>query len=393
MIACLAYIGWLSPVIFISGIGCAALSIAAYVMLSTRAAAQLREARMQRDSLVEQYRTLLGGFRELKQNQERRRAFLERLLEPTTIVVRDRTIGGLSRFAVAEGWGQLAFFGFIGIVLFAIPSLIPITRPTLSSAVLLALFLMGPLDIILTWVPILGRARTSLNKLQALLPELDRDPDCEAVPVLPYRPLAFTTSLCLDNITFAYRDGSDDAGFSLGPIDLTLRPGEIVIVAGGNGAGKTTLAELVSGLYVPSSGRIQLDGRTLAVADREAYRQLFSVVFADGHLFADLLGLPPEDLTSRARDGLERLGLAARVSLRGHSFSTLDLSHGQRRRLRSWARGSRIARSASSMNGPRTRTPPSSGPSIARCCRSSRPRASRSWSSAMTRTITTSPTA
>jgi putative ATP-binding cassette transporter len=34
-----------------------------------------------------------------------------------------------------------------------------------------------------------------------------------------------------------------------------------------------------------------------------------------------------------ARDGLERLGLAPVVSVRGSAFSTLDLSQGQRRRL------------------------------------------------------------
>ena len=91
--------------------------------------------------------------------------------------VRDRMVRGLSSFAVAEGWGQLAFFGFIGVLLFAIPSLEPITRPTLISAVLVVLYLMSPLDIILTWVPILGRARASLSKVQALIPTLERDRD------------------------------------------------------------------------------------------------------------------------------------------------------------------------------------------------------------------------
>jgi putative ATP-binding cassette transporter len=71
----------------------------------------------------------------------------------------------------------------------------------------------------------------------------------------------------------------------------------------------------------------------LGNADREEYRQLFSVVFADGHLFPNLLGLGPADVESRAREGLEQLGLASLVSVKAEAFSTLDLSQGQRRRL------------------------------------------------------------
>ena len=107
----------------------------------------------------------------------------------------------------------------------------------------------------------------------------------------------------------------------------------MVILAGGNGSGKTTLVELISGLYQPDSGVVRLDGRKLEDQDREAYRQLFTVVFADGHLFPNLLGLRGEGIESRACYGLERLGLAGRVSVRGSSFSTIDLSQGQRRRL------------------------------------------------------------
>jgi putative ATP-binding cassette transporter len=91
---------------------------------------------------------------------------------------------------------------------------------------------------------------------------------------------------------------------------------------------------MFAGLYPPASGHVRIDGYRVSELDREAFRQLFSIVFADGHLFRDFLGLGGADgVTKRARDGLERLGLAPVVSVRGNSFSTLDLSQGQRRRL------------------------------------------------------------
>jgi putative ATP-binding cassette transporter len=333
VIACLAYIGWLSPSIFASGVIFAGLAIAVYVVLSTQAVAELRRARDRQDALVGHFRTLFGGFRELKLHRGRRASFLAGSVEPGMASVRRDMVRGLSRFALAEGWSQLAFFGFIGALLFAIPRLEPIGRPTLVSAVLIVLYLMTPLDAILTWLPIVGRARASLLKVQSLIPALEVHRDAAKRLPAPTRPLAFRESVSLESATFAYRDGHEDAGFVLGPVDLTLRRGEIVILAGGNGCGKTTLVKLISGLYSPESGLIRLDGRALGDDEREAYRQLVSVVFADGHLFPDLHGRGGDAIEARAREGLEVLGLEGEVSVREGSFSTTDLSQGQRRRL------------------------------------------------------------
>ena len=76
-----------------------------------------------------------------------------------------------------------------------------------------------------------------------------------------------------------------------------------------------------------------LDGRPVAPARIEEYRQLFAVVFADGHLFKSLLGLDLDDLDDRARRELARLGLDGLVAVSGGAFSTTDLSQGQRKRL------------------------------------------------------------
>ena len=61
-------------------------------------------------------------------------------------------------------------------------------------------------------------------------------------------------------------------------VSFTVRPGSIHSVIGPNGAGKTTLFNLVSGIYVPSAGRILFEGQ-------------------------DVAGLPPDEL---ARRGMSR---------------------------------------------------------------------------------------
>jgi putative ATP-binding cassette transporter len=333
VIACLAYIGWLSPVVFLCGILFAVPAIAASVVLSASGVKQLRQARAGQDSLVEHFRTLIGGFRELKLHCGRRESYLVDSLEPTMASVRDGMVRGLTSFAFAEGWSQLSFFGFIGVLLFAIAPVQQIERSTLVSAVLVVLYLMSPLDIILTWLPILGRARVALQKVQDLIPMLEPlAVDVDRRPTASRR-LTFHDSVSLEGVTFAYRDRHDRAGFALEPVDLTLRRGEIVILAGGNGSGKTTLVKLVAGLYEPERGVVRIDGRIVDDELREPFRQLVATLYADGYVFANFTGLGGDALEDRARTLLERLGLAPQVSIRGRVFSTIELSLGQRRRL------------------------------------------------------------
>ena len=82
-IACLIYIGWLSPLIFLCGVLFAAPAIAISVVLSSMGVRKLRQARARQDVLVGHFRSLIGGFRELKLHRGRREAYLAQSLEPT----------------------------------------------------------------------------------------------------------------------------------------------------------------------------------------------------------------------------------------------------------------------------------------------------------------------
>ena len=134
-------------------------------------------------------------------------------------------VRGLAHFAAAEGWGQLAFFGFIGFLLFAAPSIEAISRPTLVSAVLVVLYLMTPsghhLDV--------GAGPRASTGLSGAGPGTDsharaQRADAADGQTQEARRFALRDSIRLDSVTFSYRDRDDDEGFPLGPVDLTLRP-------------------------------------------------------------------------------------------------------------------------------------------------------------------------
>ena len=67
----------------------------------------------------------------------------------------------------------------------------------------------------------------------------------------------------------------------LDKINLTLRPGETVVLVGLNGAGKTTFLKLLTRLYDPIEGQILLDGHDIREYDVQQLYRLFGIIFQD----------------------------------------------------------------------------------------------------------------
>ncbi len=67
--------------------------------------------------------------------------------------------------------------------------------------------------------------------------------------------------------------------------DLHLRPGARIALVGPSGSGKTTLGRLISGILVPWSGQILIDGHPLADIPRDVFRNTVAVVDQDIALF------------------------------------------------------------------------------------------------------------
>ncbi len=67
----------------------------------------------------------------------------------------------------------------------------------------------------------------------------------------------------------------------LDDINLTIRPGETLVLVGLNGAGKTTLLKLLTRLYDPTEGTIFLDGHDIRAYDVEDLYRMFGMIFQD----------------------------------------------------------------------------------------------------------------
>ena len=79
-----------------------------------------------------------------------------------------------------------------------------------------------------------------------------------------------------ENVSFCYPESQEPV---LKNISLHLHHGEKLAIVGENGCGKTTLIKLLTRLYIPSSGRILLDGVDLNDWDIDVLRKRIGVIF------------------------------------------------------------------------------------------------------------------
>jgi ABC-2 type transport system ATP-binding protein len=141
-------------------------------------------------------------------------------------------------------------------------------------------------------------------------------------------------ALLLDNVVKSYGSSKAVAGVS-----LKVHPGEFLALLGPNGAGKSTLFQLLSGLFLPDSGRIEVMGHDMSRDPVPALARL-GIVFQQptldlelsvtGNLMfhAGLHGIRRADAEARIAKELARLDLAERA----HD-KTVQLSGGNRRRV------------------------------------------------------------
>jgi general L-amino acid transport system ATP-binding protein len=126
-------------------------------------------------------------------------------------------------------------------------------------------------------------------------------------------------------------------------IDLSVRPGERIVVCGPSGSGKSTLIRCINRLEVHQTGQLTVDGVVLSddVKAIEAVRRQVGMVFQQFNLFPHLsvldnltlapmwvVQMPKAEAQERAMQQLRRV----RIAEQAHKYP-LQLSGGQQQRV------------------------------------------------------------
>lgn len=318
---CAAYLAWLSPRMMLVTALWVALTIWGGYWLVSRVYRHFSRVREEENRLHEDYQRVIDGCKELSLNRDRARQLYEQDFQRHADDYRHHIIRADTYHLSAINWSNIMMLGAIGAVFFMANSLGWADNAVAATYSLILLFLRTPLLQAVGAFPTLVSAQVAFDKLRQL-----RLVDYQAGFSSALAPGQWQI-LTLRDVCFRY----DDSGFEVGPINLTLRRGELVFLIGGNGSGKSTLAMLLTGLYTPVSGELTLDDRPVPL---EQYQTLFSAVFTDFHLFDRLMGpqggAPDASLVS---DWLDRLNMRQKLHITEQRILNLSLSQGQRKRV------------------------------------------------------------
>lgn len=326
---CLVYIAWLVPIaLFFTLIGIF-LGIAIYLLQNRKILETVRQARTAAVEFGEQLRDLVDGFKELKVNYSKRSDFNDNLLMVTEkykkLNMKVATLETISFLTT-----QIFIFLLIAIVVFLLPVFITIDQTIIFQFFASILFLIGPLESLISSYQNISKASISLENIYGL--ENDINKALSELTDGSYINESITfDDIKLENISFRYKINNNDK-FIIGPINITIKCGELLFIAGGNGTGKTTLLKIITGLYLPSEGKIKINGKKLTLDNYQSYREMFSTIFTDFHVFNKLYGvsnLNQNKLSAMMRD----LKLDDKTSIEDGSFNSSNLSRGQKKRF------------------------------------------------------------
>ncbi|MBP5096914.1 MULTISPECIES: cyclic peptide export ABC transporter [Pseudomonas] len=331
-LGCLGYLAYLSVPMFLMMVVAIIIGTSVQLVAGGKGIKGFDEARDHEDELQRYYNAIASGAKELRIHRPRRFRMNTQRIQKTADRISDIQVRSVNIYILAKSFGSMLFFVVIGLAL-AMQAYYPNPDPAvITGFVLVLLYMKGPLEHVVGYLPIVGKAKIAFARISELS-ERFSSPEPHLLMDDSEAPQAVVHSLELREVRYSPPPVEGSEPFHLGPINLNIKQGDIVFIVGENGCGKTTLIKLLLGLYQPQSGEIRLNGEAVTDRARDDYRQLFTTVFSDYYLFDDLVQGNAGKSLDVATQYLNRLEIAHKVSVKDGAFTTTDLSTGQRKRL------------------------------------------------------------
>lgn len=325
-VACLVMLTYLSPA------AAAILLMALLTVGSVYAINQFAIGRAQKEANRYDLRFfsglehLLSGFKELKLHRRKTEEFFSAEVEEASREA--EAARATSGFRFFTNYLLLTILQLVcaGATLFLLPLLVPLSADLAVRATILAgIFPASSLRDL----PVVARAQAAVRELSLLRAALDDGAVQPSEPVSQEASGSDVQTFACEGAVYRYFGADGGTVFSVGPVSLSLEAGTVTFLVGGNGSGKTTLVRMLTGLYPLYSGRFVVNGQSVTT---QALQDLVTPVFANPHLFDRLYGYRRTD-REEVRRWLTDLEIDHKTDYSDGTFSDLDLSTGQRKRL------------------------------------------------------------
>lgn len=332
VVFCLVYLFYLSAPACLITVVSVTIGTALYFRHRRQLMGDLDALAKSEARLVDSLGHILDGFKEIRLNTKKSDAIFQGF-KGTADESRSVRVRLHKRYVVDLMFSSVFFYLLLAAVVFLMPRFVPTYGNVVIQIVAVLLFVVGPLQTVAGAAPMLSQTNAALRNLYELEANLDasvKEPATSEPGAL--QRLRGFKSISHQSVTYEYQDESGQQLFGLGPLNLDIRRGEVLFICGGNGSGKSTLLKLLTGLYGRSSGMARVDGEALGPGQMRHYRELFSAIFTDFHLFDGLYGLEGID-PERVKRLLEKMQLDHKTEFVQGRFTHANLSTGQRKRL------------------------------------------------------------
>lgn len=340
LIFCLFYLMSKSFYAFIASVLIIILNGIVSGITSKKASVYWEKNRSMQDIFFGQINDLINGFKELILNRLREKAFKSEIDEYAKLSA-DLNKSASIKFLNFSLYNTLTYNLVFGIVVFLFPLLIyNVDVNQLRENLFIVFYMIGPVGALTSAIPRLVSVNVNLKRIDSLIYDLNVVATEQPLLEMKNNEIDHEKenqySIKYENITFTYKrkdeeDEETEREFTLGPISFELKSGEITYITGGNGTGKSTLGKLITGLYRPDSGKISINGEE--VSDFRKLNDLFSSVYTDYVLFKKLYGIDYISKKDEIENLLEELKLNKVVHVEEGSYSSVNLSSGQKKRL------------------------------------------------------------
>ncbi|QWR77294.1 cyclic peptide export ABC transporter [Candidatus Magnetomonas plexicatena] len=330
---CFIYIAVLSTTAFWFAAAMIGSAIIIYIINQKAISEGLRSAAKKEGEYFDTMNHILEGFKEIKMNVKKSEDLLRNYLEKISRSTKEMQIGTENKVIANYIFIQIFFYLLLGSIVFVLPQTSSVTVKTIGQITAVILFIIGPLGNVVEAIPLILKANMSLERFDNLEKLLENADDMKhTAPDAILKSKETFDAITLKRLTFTYPESEAKQSFTVGPIDLSIKRGEIVFLVGGNGSGKTTLLKMLTGLYYPQSGTIMVDDIAVNMTNYTYYRDLISVIFTESHVFDRLYGIDNVD-EIKLNELINLMELAEKASYVDGKFTDIKLSTGQRKRL------------------------------------------------------------
>jgi cyclic peptide transporter len=331
----LTYLFWVSATAAIGILLVAVLFFAYYAYKNGEVVPLLKKSRDLENDYFRYLNDFVAGFKELKVDRRKNDNIFHKFFSNNRKTARDYEIEASMVYMNNELLGSYGWFFMLGVIVFGISHLFYMGAGGTTTFVVIILYLMGPISTFINSIPFIARMRIAMKRVEDFTKEINNvNPEKSAAgnTLLPFMTEEIK-NISFNNVHYEYKNNINGKQFSLGPVNLSVKKGDVVFITGDNGSGKSTFLLLLTGLLRPCSGAVFVNGEMLSADNYEAFRSNVATVFVDSFLFSENYNDFAVDTSNPEFIKYLRLMQLSPDIVAGGALKNLKLSKGQQKRL------------------------------------------------------------